>query len=168
MAIRTFFSLASAGVLVFSLTTLGCQASGGDSDTSSVTTSSGKKWQIMKSDAEWRKQLTPEQYRITRRKGTERAGSGEYNKTRTGMSVWMSAYSHKRTFEWFPHHLESPPLFAIFVVGRPTMGRRFAAILAAESAGYLSAEFAFSVQRGNYSNGFRSPSIVGISSVTVG
>lgn len=33
---------------------------------------------IKKSDAEWRRQLTPEQYEITRGKRTERAFSGEY------------------------------------------------------------------------------------------
>jgi peptide-methionine (R)-S-oxide reductase len=33
---------------------------------------------IQKSDEEWRRQLTAEQYRITRAKGTERAFSGEY------------------------------------------------------------------------------------------
>ncbi len=33
---------------------------------------------IEKSDAEWREQLTPEQYEIARKKGTELAFTGEY------------------------------------------------------------------------------------------
>jgi peptide-methionine (R)-S-oxide reductase len=33
---------------------------------------------IRKSDEEWRSRLTPEQYRVCRRKGTERAFSGAY------------------------------------------------------------------------------------------
>ena len=34
--------------------------------------------QIDKTDAEWREQLTPEQYEVLRRHGTERAFTGEY------------------------------------------------------------------------------------------
>ena len=33
---------------------------------------------VSKADAEWREQLTTEQYEVCRRKGTERAFSGEY------------------------------------------------------------------------------------------
>ena len=38
---------------------------------------------IHKSDEEWRKSLTPEQYRILREKGTERAYTGQYTETKT-------------------------------------------------------------------------------------
>ena len=34
---------------------------------------------IEKTEDEWRRELTPEQYRVLREKGTERAWSGEYN-----------------------------------------------------------------------------------------
>ncbi len=34
---------------------------------------------VQKTDEEWRRELTPEQYEVMRRKGTERAFAGEYN-----------------------------------------------------------------------------------------
>jgi peptide-methionine (R)-S-oxide reductase len=38
---------------------------------------------ITKSDEEWRKQLSPEQYHVTRKAGTEPAFTGKYWKTKT-------------------------------------------------------------------------------------
>lgn len=43
---------------------------------------------VTKTDEEWRKQLTDEQYRVTRKKGTERAFTGAYwNEKRDGVYV---------------------------------------------------------------------------------
>ena len=40
-------------------------------------------YEIEKTDAEWRAQLTPEEYAVLRKAGTERPGVGEYTDTKT-------------------------------------------------------------------------------------
>jgi peptide-methionine (R)-S-oxide reductase len=37
---------------------------------------------VSKSDSEWKQDLSPEQYRVLREKGTERAFTGEYDKSK--------------------------------------------------------------------------------------
>ncbi|MBP6022034.1 peptide-methionine (R)-S-oxide reductase MsrB [Ferruginibacter sp.] len=46
--------------------------------TATCTFAQTKKYTVIKTDAEWRKLLTTEQYRVTRKKGTEAAFSGQY------------------------------------------------------------------------------------------
>ena len=42
---------------------------------------------IQKTDAEWRAELSPEQYEVLRRKGTERAFTGDYDDTKDARRV---------------------------------------------------------------------------------
>ena len=46
--------------------------------TSGCTNAQTKSYAVKKSDAEWRKQLTAQQYQVTRKKGTEPAFTGKY------------------------------------------------------------------------------------------
>ena len=59
---------------------------------------------VRKSDEEWKKQLTPEQYAVTRRKGTERAFTGTYHdNTARGLyrciCCGIDLYSSKTKFD---------------------------------------------------------------------
>ena len=52
---------------------------------------------IEKTDAEWRKQLTPEQYQVCRQQGTERAFTGKYN-AHKGKGVYRCACCGEELF----------------------------------------------------------------------
>ena len=52
---------------------------------------------VEKSDAEWREQLTPEQYEVCRRKGTERPFTGRYHDHK-GTGVYRCVCCGERLF----------------------------------------------------------------------
>jgi peptide-methionine (R)-S-oxide reductase len=59
---------------------------------------------ITKTDEEWKKQLTPEQYQVTRRKGTERAFTGKWwnnheNGTYTCVCCGQELFDSAKKFE---------------------------------------------------------------------
>lgn len=45
---------------------------------SAIVNAQSKTYAVTKTDAEWKKQLTPLQFEVTRKKGTERAYTGKY------------------------------------------------------------------------------------------
>ena len=79
---REFMRLLFAGALALAVT--GCSPKPENSvavaqaKVPATKTQSATAGNIVKTDEEWKKQLTPDQYRITRQKGTERAFTGKY------------------------------------------------------------------------------------------
>lgn len=59
--------------------------------TSSKTMSPPETFPISKPEGEWQTQLSPEQFRILRQKGTEMPGSGKYNKHYPNAGVYTCA-----------------------------------------------------------------------------
>jgi peptide-methionine (R)-S-oxide reductase len=64
--------------LSLALFTLGCDRWAATSAEASEKAQATKRYAVTKSEDEWKKQLSPEQYRIARLGGTERAFTGKY------------------------------------------------------------------------------------------
>jgi peptide-methionine (R)-S-oxide reductase len=91
----------------------------GHKDTESAPESSAAEPSVQKSDAEWRRELTPEEYHVLRQSGTERPYTGEYWDTHTA-GVYQCRACGTELFtsnEKFDSHCGWPSFFAPLAEG---------------------------------------------------
>jgi peptide-methionine (R)-S-oxide reductase len=68
-------------LLAMGLLVLGCERRVVGEGSGPAMSGEGGEGKVVRSEEEWRKVLSPEQYRVLRQKGTERAFTGEYDHT---------------------------------------------------------------------------------------
>jgi peptide-methionine (R)-S-oxide reductase len=79
-----------------------------------MTEQAQRTYPVQKSDAEWREQLTRDEYAVLRKAGTERAFTGEYTDTKTEGVYSCRACGTElfRSSEKFDSHCGWPSFFA--------------------------------------------------------
>jgi peptide-methionine (R)-S-oxide reductase len=79
-----------------------------------MTEQAQRTYPVQKSDAEWREQLTRDEYAVLRKAGTERAFTGEYTDTKTEGVYSCRACGAElfRSSEKFDSHCGWPSFFA--------------------------------------------------------
>lgn len=75
---------------------------------------SDRSYPVNKTDEQWQAELTPEEYHVLRKAGTERAGTGEYNSTTTEGVYSCRACGHElfRSDTKFDSHCGWPSFWA--------------------------------------------------------
>ena len=104
---------------------------------------------IVKTDAEWAAELTPEQFQVTRRQGTERAFTGAYHDTKTP-GVYRCACCSAKLFEsetkydsgsGWPSFFEPAATAAVEVREDVSMGMRRVEVVCAACDAHLGHVF---------------------------
>jgi peptide-methionine (R)-S-oxide reductase len=82
---------------ICSLTFAACGQSKAPGGTANNTKNNSMQNKVVKTDEEWKKMLTPEQYKVTRQKGTERAFTGKYHDSHE-KGIYVCVCCHNELF----------------------------------------------------------------------
>ncbi len=104
---------------------------------------------VQKSDAEWRQELTPDQYHVLREKGTERAFTGEYEHAKEtgtyrcagcGKAVFRSDEKYESGSGW-PSFWQPAEPDAVETEGDDSYGMARTEVMCSDCGGHLGHVF---------------------------